>query len=225
MYKERENDGLVFSIGSYTCVNYLKGLLNQYIPFGEYDLVLPVFPEHLLFLIENNKFVSICKKARYIVVNDIGLLAYFNKESYKNIRLGRLFFREYKDHRYEEYNSSAYESKIGETIDFLKKNKLDFMAVETDIPTVNTQFSEDYTMYIHFPYRQVSVSHICEYASVGKPIEEKYIPDDKCCYQCFNQILEYPKSGYYKIGKSIFDIMLPGSYDMGKYNIIETPRW
>lgn len=223
--KENIYGNFVVSIGSYTCANYLIGLLDSNIPFEKYDLVLPVFPEHLLLLLENEKLESMCKKARNLVVNDIGLLSYFNQKLYKNIRLGRLFFREYKDHRYEEYHNSFYESKIREIIVFLREMKLDFVSVETDLPTVNTQFEVDCSVYIHLPYRQVSTTHICEYASIGKAIEEKYIPDDKCCYQCFKQLLEYPVSGYYKVGKSVYDLVVPGSGDVEKYSIIETPRW
>lgn len=223
--KEKTYGNLVVSIGSYTCANYLIGLLDYNISFGEYDLVLPVFPERLLSILENEKLEFMCKKARNIVVNDIGFLSYFNRKSYKNIRLGRLFFREYKDHRYEEYHKSFYESKIRETIVFLRNMKLDFVAVEADIPTINTQFDVDCCIYIHVPYRQVSISHICEYASIGKAIEEKYIPDDKCYYQCFKQLLEYPVSGYYKVGKNVYDLIVLGLGDVEKYNIIETPRW
>lgn len=215
----------VVLIGSYTCANYLVGLLDYNIPFEEYDLVLPVLPEYLLSLLENEKLESMCKKARSIVVNDIGILSYYNRKLYKNIRLGRLFFREYKDHRYEEYHNSSYESKISEIIVFLRGMKLDFVSVEADLPTINTQFDVDCSVYIHLPYRQVSTSRICEYASIGKAIEEKYIPDDKCCYQCFIQLLEYPVSGYTKVGKNVYDLVVPSSGDIEKYNIIETPRW
>lgn len=225
IYKENIYGNSVVLIGSYTCANYFIGLLDYSIFFEEYDLVLPVLPEHLLPLLESKRLESLCKKARNIVVNDIGLLSYFNKKSYKNIRLGRLFFREYKDHRYEEYHNSFYESKIREAIVFLRKMKLDFVSVETDLPTVNTQFDVDCNVYLHLPYRQVSASHICEFASIGKDIENKYIPDDKCCYQCFKQLLEYPMSGYLKVGKNVYDLIVPALGDEEKYNIIETPRW
>ena len=61
---------------------------------------------------------------------------------------------------------------------------------------------------------------VAELAELVKAIEEKYIPDDKCCYQCFKQLLEYPVSGYYKVGKNVYDLVVPDSCDVEKYSEI-----
>ena len=225
----RQNTVCRLQIGSYTCGSYFWGLLGWLkenpLPaeITGYDLVLPVFSESQLDWLHAADNVLEC--ARHIVVNDYGMLRHFSGD--KRVRLGRLMFRDYRDHRYKEYETnSTYQAKAVALITVLQKMGYEIFSVEND--RITAEYTVDLgqiDIYYHIPYRQVSSTHICEFAAIGKPVEKKFIPDDSCAYQCFDVKIRH-EAGYIKIGRSIFD-MLPDSWlnTLPQKRLIYTPRW
>ena len=214
-----KNSNIVMQIGSYCCENYFKYISDngKIIKDTEYDIVIPVFSEHFIKALDMEKFAYMCKNARNVVVNDIGMLNRL-KDRDIDIRLGRLFFK--------EYDNSHYEGKAPALIDFMFKHGICVGSVENDIATRNyiVDLPQDIKIYFHFPYRQISICRMCEFASVGKALEYKFIPDDKCTMQCLYTKIYNEGSGYLKIGKSIYDI-LNLSYLKDDWHIIYTPEW
>lgn len=216
-------------IGSYTCGRYFFGLIQWLAenPFPEeiagYDIVLPVFSESQLDWLHTAD--SVLESARHIVVNDYGMLRYFSGD--KRVRLGRLLFRDYRDHRYPEYETnSEYHGKTAALLAALREIGYEVFSVENDLITADYTVELDgIPVYYHFPYRQISSTHICEFAAVGKPIEKKFIPDDICAFQCFDVKIRH-EAGYIKVGRSIFD-QLPGEWldTVPRRRMIYTPRW
>ena len=229
--KDNEWNPSFIQVGSYTCGNYFINLMKEInnLEKGSFDLVIPTFAEHQLNIIKTKEFLDCCDNCRQIVVNDFGMLNILHT-TYNNVRLGRLFFKDYRDHRYSDYDKSKYCGKVFALVDFIEKCKIKIVAIENDIITQNYQVlsnNEKIKIYLHYPYRQVSMSHICEYASIGKKIEEKYIPDDNCTMQCLKIKIKSNEYGYLKIGKSVFEI-LNEQYLRNfnnKNNFIITPRW
>ncbi len=215
-------------IGSYTCNNYFKNLLvffeNKTAILGNFDIVIPTFNEENLVLYESSYFNNIISKANKIVINDFGILA---KADLSKIRLGRLINKEYRDKRYPEYDGSEYVTKLGVLVSDLKSIGFDINEAETDIITKQfiTNNISDIKLYYHFPYRQISSCHICEFASIGKEIEKKFQPDDMCDMQC-HKVMIYTEK-YIKYGKGVYDILLDDylrNININN-NIIFTPRW
>ncbi len=229
-----EKDMPIVQVGSYSCANYfihvikfIAGPSKEVFASNGFDLVIPTLPEHYLNVLESEEFHVCCDRCRQIVVNDYGILQYLNGQY--NIRMGRLFFKDYRDHRYKEYDSAEYEAKAGAVLDFVFNSGIRINAFENDIITQNYSFSHNKPLevYLHYPYRQISMSHICEYASIGKKIEDKYIPDDFCSMQCLKIKLISPEYKYIKVGKSVYDILDEQYLENIKsdYCLIVTPKW
>ncbi len=221
--------GCHLQMGSYTCGNYFRGLLQWLAKdplldrMNEYDVVLPVFSESQLSLLRDADFVL--RSARHIVVNDFGLLRCFSSDN--RVRLGRLLFRDFRDHRYPQYETnSAYQAKATALLPALKEMGYEVSAMETDLITPDyTVVADGIDVYYHFPYRQISSAHICEFAAIGRPVDKKFVPDAVCSFQCFDVKLRYA-AGYVKVGRSVFDV-LPEAWlhTSSRTRLIYTPGW
>lgn len=218
-------------VGSYSCVNYLKYLVS-YFEKNEcyninYDIVLPVFPEDQLEYLQTECMHKIIDNCNCIVVNDFGMLEHFKE--YKNIRLGRLFFKDYKDKRYEKYDTGRYKLKFSALLSSLKKMGYSIHELECDCVSQNFEIesTDDVKVYVHYPYRQLACGHICEFASIGKRIEKKFLPDDICSMQCRGVMIKTQDPEYIKIGNCVYDLLDSRYIDgfLEDYEIIFTPRW
>ncbi len=222
-YKEKH-----FQIGSYSCANYFKNIVKLVDKFCDckFDLVIPVFPEHMLYILEDNNFKKLLDCSSMIVVNDFGMLEYFSDK--KRLRMGRMFFRDYRDKRYQDYDYGEYYGKAQELLSFVKNCGFSVSAIENDIITkkYNLSIDKDFVKYYHYPYRQISAGHICEYSAIGVGIEDKFKPDDNCDMQCAKVFIK-SSAGYIKIGKNIYDIIDESYLSVVSQNdyIIYTPRW
>lgn len=221
-------------IGSYSCANYFihaikyifEADLREFVSNG-FDLVIPTLPEHYLKILESKEFRVCCDRCRQVVINDYGVLEYLNGKC--DVRMGRMFFKDYRDHRYKEYDTAEYVGKAKAVLNFVLNSGFQISAYENDIITQNycLDHNKTFDIYLHYPYRQISMSHICEYASIHKNIEDKYIPDDSCSMQCFDVKVFSPEYRYIKIGKSVYDRLddLYLENIKGDYHLIITPEW
>ena len=140
----------------------------------------------------------------------------------------RLFFKDYRDQRYNDHDNSEYYGKARQLLSFVEKCGITVSAIENDIVTKKYHLPIDNNVlrYYHFPYRQISTGHICEFSAIGMNIESKFKPDDNCEMQCAKMFIK-SSSGYIKIGKSVYDIIdvnYLSVVSQGDY-IIYTPRW
>lgn len=216
-------------IGSYTCGNYFIALLS-WLERGclaerldAYDLVVPVLSEARLDEFRPYMESPAVREAQNIVVNDFGMLRLFSGK--QRVRLGRLLFRDYRDHRYPAHEETCC-PKSGALTAALRELGYGITAVENDILSVDCKSEPDAVeVYYHFPYRQVSCAHICEFASIGKAVEDKFMPDDACRFQCFDIRIRHG-DGYLKVGRNIFDIVPEHRlFALKQSRIIYTPEW
>lgn len=146
-------------IGSYTCGNYFLALLQRMagkpVPYWEegYDLVIPILSEGQLETFLPHLEDPAVRNARAVVVNDFGMLRLFHDRP--GIRLGRLMFRDYRDHRYPAHEEDRC-SKSGTLVDSLQELGYAFTAVESELFSENVEESVNAPVYYHVPYRQVS---------------------------------------------------------------------
>ena len=197
-------------IGSYTCLNYLKYLAEDAgdVKNVQYDIVIPVISQMQSNILNDSSMIGLFKQAHSVVINDYGMLDYFNEKGLgEKIRLGRCFVKDYRDFRYPEYDHSYHKGYIKTQIDVLRRLGYAINSIETDIISSDYDLSTlyDCDIYYHYPFRMVSLSHICEFASIGKDIEKKFIPDDTCSFQC--QKHYYLGNGLYKMGRGLYDLL------------------
>lgn len=194
-----------YYIGSYTCGVYFLELLQRLtIVSGlKIRLVIPVLSEGqfiraheilagISVLTENNiAFFS------GIVANDfagIELRTFFPKAP---LFLGRIFFREYRDFRYSEYIMQPAVTKIPELIKIINSMS-EICGVELDICAQKISVNDipaGLEIGVHYPDILMTYGHICEYASVHKPLEKKFRPDCECCFECFGSVIKWNVDG------------------------------
>ncbi|MDO5297347.1 MAG: hypothetical protein Q4F00_12110 [bacterium] len=217
-------------IGSYLCGSYFRALCSAVTPAQlpeSYDLVLPVLAQRDLSLLEDSKAQDLISGARALVVNDPGMLRRFGSGA--QVRLGRLFFRAYRDHRYPQYEESASgEESMRALVKALRELGYHFYAVEREAIGSTLPSPEDGVPvpYYHLPYRLISGMRICEYASAEKAIEKKFRPDAACRLQCLRYHIRYEDkafaNAYIKFGRGLYDLA-PRDAARGT-NLIITPE-
>lgn len=192
--------------GSYFCSHYFLHMTQE-----EYEklivyatnhgikltLVLPIFTEKSLTKAKR-RIESLCRYFSTIIdevtVNDYGMLNYIHSVYSVKINLGRLFMKDYRDPRYDEYFSGPFKPR-GFT-SFLKEivNTYKIHMIEFDPTHESIDFSEKpekVLIGLHSPYCYMTTGQICEYSSVNKEIEQKFRPNTECTLECVSHHIEY----------------------------------
>lgn len=177
-------------------------------------LVLPVFSEGDL---ENGK-----KRIEQLIgygegvfdeftANDVGILSYLKDTFKMDINIGRLFMKDYRDPRFEEYYELPWKPKM--FTNYFKKllEEYQIKGCEFDLTHRYLDFSElpaGIVPGIHVPYTYQTVGRICEYASIHKEISKKYRPNDKCDNTCKESMIKYSVSDgnmeYVRFGRTVY---------------------
>ena len=209
-------------IGSYFCSQYflhqseeilgqLKAVCKeQQIPIS---LVIPTFSQKDLERgkqkIEQIKH-SLELLVDELVVNDYGMLTYV-KETYKlPIYLGRLFAKDYRDPRYENYFNEVLKPKIFNHYMLELIKDFEVKGLELDPTHIGVDLREApswLTIGMHGPYCYMTTGHICEYASLDKPIEKKFRPNNPCAHECTSHVIRYDledEREWLRLGKTIY---------------------
>lgn len=178
-------------------------------------LELPTFSEGDL---ENGKrkIKEILESANSILdeitVNDFGMLTYLKNENCaKSINLGRLFMKDYRDPRYEEYFKQVLTPKI--FTNYFKKivKEYEIKCFEFDVTHQIVDYQEANGLVevaIHVPYCYQTVGRICEYASIHKPLEKKFRANMPCDISCAeNRVTYHVEDGnidYVRYGRTVY---------------------
>lgn len=145
-----------------------------------------------------------------ITVNDFGMLVYIHENYKQYLNLGRLFMKDYRDPRYEEYFKLRLQPKIANPtmMDLIKNYQvtgLEFDLTHNEIDLAD--IPKEITVGIHYPYCYQTVGHICEAASIPLPLEQKFRPSHPCHLECETLSLSYQTEEgvtYYKQGRVVF---------------------
>lgn len=204
-------------IGSYTCGNYFIYLIGKFseVIFSlknteKIILVIPVLAEHQMqkvkMLLNAQPVFGINK----IVINDFGGLSLYNEYfSSCVLGLGRIWFREYRDFRYEDYLKLPHTIKMIPAIDLIGRMCCSPVSFEIECIGEHLDLSlipDKYKVYLHYPEILSTYGHICEFASVNKDLTEKFRPDSSCQTECFGFLINYDKNNtaYFKKGRGVY---------------------
>lgn len=150
-----------------------------------------------------------------IVVNDFGMLEWAGGFEGLSVRLGRLFFKNLRDPRYTDpgtdmHSIFRYQKELmkrygvsGTEIDSIFPAWKKFPD-EKDMVDVPAEFGV--SCAFHRPYGYMSTGQICEYASIGRPADQKFVPNAPCSGQCQRYLIEYqmrPEENFVRLGRAI----------------------
>lgn len=177
-------------------------------------MVLPIFTEkHLERAKEKIKaYINEFKGALdEVTVNDYGMLVYIHKHySLLKLNMGRLFMKDYRDPRYEEYYNQPLKPKA--FTNYLGKLVKDYhiCSIEFDPSHKTIDMSEkpeEVEIALHTPYCYETVGQICQVAGISQPIEKKFRPNEPCQQECHTHKIHYFIDGGYtllKLGRAVY---------------------
>ncbi|MBR3771999.1 MAG: hypothetical protein IKL07_06995 [Clostridium sp.] len=146
-----------------------------------------------------------------ITVNDYGMLPYVRKSFQQSVNLGRMFMKDYRDPRYEEYFQIPWKPKVYTRFFKALLKEYQVKGLEFDITHQNVDFSENpegVTIGIHVPYCYQTVGRICEFASIHKDIMNKYRPNTACGTDCMDNLVKYTiddgNREYVRFGRTVY---------------------
>lgn len=146
-----------------------------------------------------------------LTVNDYGMLDCLKKEYQKPLNIGRLFMKDYRDPRYQEYFEMSWKPRM--LTDYFKRilTEYEIKSCELDLAHKINDFSEfpsDVALGIHIPFCYQTVGRICEYASITKEIPEKYRANAPCEQNCTESLVKYSVSDgnveYVRFGRTVY---------------------
>lgn len=124
-----------------------------------------------------------------ITVNDIGMFAHCREQCGRPLNLGRLFFKEPRDPRYADLFERRHAVGLPAVLTDLFSGggvsgieldpthaALDLSEIRGLMPHVNVG--------VHMPYCYLSTGTICEFASIHRPVREKFRPNLPCALEC-----------------------------------------
>lgn len=177
-------------------------------------LVVPVFSEGDLEL-GKKKIAQIIEQGGdridEITINDYGMLSYIKENYQQALHLGRMFMKDYRDPRYEEYFQISWKPKVYTRFFLELLEEYSVKGLEFDITHQNVDFSDNpkgVEVGIHVPYCYQTVGRICEYASIKKEIEKKYRANAACGTDCVDNLIKYTiddgQREYVRFGRTVY---------------------
>lgn len=174
-------------------------------------LTLPVFSQKDLQE-GKNRLIQFCNSQSgwidEITCNDLGMLKWLENSFQKRINMGQLFFKDPRDIRYPDMRSIPYTpSRCSYPFpDCVSGIELSSVTSEIDMMKSSPR---GMTVAIHQPYCYITTGHICKFASITSPIEQKFRPNINCSMQCSGIIEQIKMSDTYdtsfmRLGRSVF---------------------
>ncbi len=177
-------------------------------------LVIPVFSEGDLET-GKERIHQILEYGRNVIdeltINDYGMLIYAKQTFGLILNIGRLFMKDYRDPRYEEYFQILWKPKM--FTNYFNKILKEFHihSCELDIThkcMILSDIPSDMICGIHIPYCYQTMGRICAYASISKEISKKFRPNDFCKESCIESIVKYTVTdeniNYLRFGRTIY---------------------
>lgn len=127
-----------------------------------------------------------------ITVNDIGMLRYLANQYPHRLNLGRLFFKDPRDARVRGYSDGSMTPAWLSSVTYMMEGlgierekiggiELDRMSHEINL---NGCELDGLTLGVHGPFCYMSTGNICKFASIPKPLEQKFRPNTRCGMEC-----------------------------------------
>lgn len=137
------------------------------------------------------------------------MLEYINEKYNIKINMGRIFFKDYRDPRYEEYFNRDWTPKYNTSYLNIILDKYNINEVEIDVTHQGIDVSKfkKIIVGIHTPYTYMTTGKICEYASTFSDVNRKFRPSISCNRECNKMCISYnlnDNKKWIRIGKTIF---------------------
>ena len=144
-----------------------------------------------------------------VTVNDYGMLEYVSTNYNIKINLGRLFIKDYRDPRYEEYSNqkrmpNIFNSFIQQLLTKYEVHGMEFDGTHKVMDL--TAVFPNIELGIHSPFCYLTKGHICGYASLSKGRYQKFRPNSACKRECQQHLIQYEvgKSKWIRFGRTIY---------------------
>lgn len=209
-------------IGSYFCAQYFlhmdDGLIDDIVALAKnmgiyLTLVIPIIPQKDL----NNVLKKIENYSEYfedrmdeITVNDYGMLVYIHENYDVGLNMGRLFMKDYRDPRHQNYFNTVLKPKIFTKYLTRVIEQYQIEGMEFDLTHVAINFenkAKGIKIGIHTPFCYMTVGQICEYASINKEVEKKFRPNQPCMKECEEMLIRYDLQDnreWIRLGRAVF---------------------
>ena len=224
-------------VGSYFCSQYFLSLKIDKLVEVVRDrnikmtLVLPIFSEKDLN-IAKSKILKILQTSEIMIdeitVNDFGMLTYIQSNFDIKVNLGRLFFKDARDVRVNEYYLQKGKVNILSVLEnIVDISKINY--IELDETNKMIDVNDNYNVAVHFPFCFMTTGNICKYASINKSLECKFRPNDRCGQECscvyehYSEIYNGTPIELYRIGRTVYAYMTERSEITNKEREIYFP--
>ncbi len=211
-------------VGSYFCdrafLSATREVIEKCLPYclsNQIPLtcVLPIASQHSLAACKDmvlQLFRQYGAVLDTVCVNDPGMLAWFHDTLSREFQcrciLGRLFFKEIRDPRYDFTVHRHIYQISGETEDLIRRFGASGLEIEGLCEKVEKQDPDlDYTIYSHQGYCCISCGRYCIFASIPRDIEFKFRVDAACRLECSNFMIKnllQEQKEVLRVGKGIY---------------------
>ncbi|BBF43386.1 hypothetical protein lbkm_2074 [Lachnospiraceae bacterium KM106-2] len=221
-YLERYGECERIYVGSYFCGKYFMQIREQDLKEIKelcdqkqimITLVVPTFSENDLAegISKIHLFKTLLDQTMdEFTFNDFGMMNYLSKTYHSKLNMGRLLVKDYRDPRYQEYFQMTLKPKIFHQ--YLSEWIKDYgiTGVEIDPTHAAIDFAEapeGIAIGIHAPFCYVTMGRICEYASIGKEIDQKFRANNDCHLECSTNLIRYNLEDgmqWIRVGRAVY---------------------
>lgn len=131
------------------------------------------------------------------------------KLNHIKINMGRLFFKDYRDPRYETYFEKIWKPKV--FTEYLKaiieKYKINEIEIDVTHQSLDLSDSPKCIVGIHTPYTYMTTGKICEFASMYRAVQKKFRPNIDCSKECLKSVITYgmeENRKWFRIGRTVY---------------------
>lgn len=146
-----------------------------------------------------------------VTVNDYGMLLYVHeKYPYIGLNMGRLFMKDYREPRYEEYFNQVFKPRSFTNYlkELIKRYKVRYLEFDPTHKKIDfSEKPEEVQIGIYTPYAYMTVGQICQLGGISKSVDKKFRPNEPCMAECYKHRMRYFMGDdrvWRRIGRAIY---------------------
>ena len=173
------------------------------ISFQEFEYTYEWF-----FYIKRSAKLTIAPNMLTLIISILYALSLYLRNHIK-INMGRLFFKDYREPRYEEYFQTEWRPKFftNSLKELIREQNIHEIEIDVTHKSINLSEHPDCTLGIHTPYTYMTTGKICEYASEFQKVQKKFRPNIDCGRECLRAVIEYGMEDnrkWYRLGRTVY---------------------
>ncbi len=214
-------------IGSYFCCNYFLKVIENISAIVDIcnnknimiSLVVPIITQQFLKSVKkilqrlSIKYINVIDE---VVLNDYSLIDWVKNNVPFDIALGRLFMKDPRDQRIEGGRGISDTPLFvnSQILELIPKYNVLNIELEQIYSSIHLEcIPSNVSVAVHTPFCYQTTGQICLYASIKKPLKNKFRANTCCKFECNKMhtiyttddgsYLRYGKAVYYKIEESL----------------------